>query len=196
MIEKADSHFIRYYGIKLGAHYMCLDSQDAGKLKRGGKIAVTASGGGIYPIPALPQYTATKHALVGLVRALASGKAASANVRINAVCPAIVDTKGLPEGLADKLPADQLTPMSTIIRCFDAVACLADISEDDLWVEKGPTGQVVEGNIDELIWHQPPTRQGGPGGRLDRQKADIIVAQAFEKKRLLNVAASDIGSSG
>lgn len=32
-----------YYGVKLAAHYMSLDSQAAGKPKAGGKIVVTAS---------------------------------------------------------------------------------------------------------------------------------------------------------
>ncbi|KAI6881851.1 hypothetical protein KC334_g16515, partial [Hortaea werneckii] len=44
-----------YYGIKLATHYMCLDSVAAGKTKPGGKIVVTASAAGIYPLPSVPQ---------------------------------------------------------------------------------------------------------------------------------------------
>ncbi|KAF5016145.1 hypothetical protein F66182_12272, partial [Fusarium sp. NRRL 66182] len=147
-----------YYGIKLAAHYMTIPSENSGKAKPGGKIVLTSSGGGIFPIPALPQYSATKHALIGLVRALAAGVSASkANICINAVCPAIVDTRGLPAGLVEKIPLAQITPMSTIMRCFDAVANLADF-KDKKWVEQGKTGETVEGNVQELIWHHVPQR--------------------------------------
>ena len=43
-----------YYGIKLAAHYMSLDSQKAGKAEAGGKIVVTASAAGIYTVSDVP----------------------------------------------------------------------------------------------------------------------------------------------
>lgn len=39
-----------YYGIKLAAHYMSLDSVKSSKAKPGGKIVVTSSAAGIYPV--------------------------------------------------------------------------------------------------------------------------------------------------
>lgn len=39
-----------YYGIKLAAHYISLDSKAAGKTRPGGKVVVTASAAGIYPV--------------------------------------------------------------------------------------------------------------------------------------------------
>ncbi|OAL38896.1 hypothetical protein AYO20_01647 [Fonsecaea nubica] len=162
-----------FYGIKLAAHYMTVPSTHSDKPKPGGKIIITASGGGIFPIPILPQYTASKHALVGLVRALA---------RINAVCPAIVDTPGLPPGLAIKLGPDQLTPMSTVIRCFDALADFArvDAVDDDNvdWVSRGKTGETVEANGEEFIWHQPPQPQGG---KFMREAGVLAAAQAYKQ---------------
>ncbi|KIV82378.1 hypothetical protein PV11_04496 [Exophiala sideris] len=167
-----------YYGIKLAAHYMTVPSAQAGKPKTGGKIVITSSGGGIFPIPILPQYTGSKHALVGLVRALATNGAASkANVLINAVCPAIVDTPGLPAGLISKLPPDQVTPMSTIIRAFEELADLANVGDED-WVEKGKNGETVEGNVDELIWHHPPERRSG---KFVRETGVLKVAQAYKE---------------
>ncbi|KIW35270.1 uncharacterized protein PV07_01974 [Cladophialophora immunda] len=56
-----------FYGIKLAAHYMTVPSTHAGTPKSGGKIIITASGGGIFPIPILAQHTASKHPLIGLV---------------------------------------------------------------------------------------------------------------------------------
>jgi len=145
-----------YYGIKLAAHYMTLDSKTAGKPKAGGKIVVTASAAGIYPLPSVPQYAATKHGLVGLVRSMGPVSAA-VNIRINALCPALVATGLAPPGLLDSFNKDQLTPMSTMMQCFSELASLDDVGKDD-WVATGRTGDVVEGNMKDLIWHQPPAR--------------------------------------
>lgn len=145
-----------YYGAKLAAHYMSLDSTAAGKPKAGGKIVVTSSAAGIYPIPLCPQYGAAKHGLVGLVRSLAP-RARLVNITVNAVCPALVATGLAPPGLLENFKEEQFTPMSTMMRCFSELADLDHVSDED-WVEKGPTGETVEGNLSELIWHQHPTR--------------------------------------
>lgn len=57
----------------------------------GGNIVVTASLAGLTAMPEDPLYTATKHAVVGYVRAVASTLAPE-GVRVNAVCPGYTDT--------------------------------------------------------------------------------------------------------
>jgi NAD(P)-dependent dehydrogenase (short-subunit alcohol dehydrogenase family) len=57
----------------------------------GGDIVATASLAGLTPFDHDPVYTASKHAVVGLVRSLAT-QLSSKGIRINAVCPGIVDT--------------------------------------------------------------------------------------------------------
>lgn len=57
----------------------------------GGSIVATASIAGLVAYDPDPVYAMTKHAVVGLVRALATQLAAK-NIRINAICPGIVDT--------------------------------------------------------------------------------------------------------
>ena len=57
----------------------------------GGAIVATASLAGILAFAPDPLYTATKHAVVGLVRSLAP-QLATRNITINAVCPGVVDT--------------------------------------------------------------------------------------------------------
>ncbi|MEV4800859.1 SDR family NAD(P)-dependent oxidoreductase [Nonomuraea sp. NPDC049421] len=57
----------------------------------GGAIVATASLAGLVGFAGDPVYTMTKHAVVGLVRALAEPLAAQ-NIRIGAVCPGFTDT--------------------------------------------------------------------------------------------------------
>jgi NAD(P)-dependent dehydrogenase (short-subunit alcohol dehydrogenase family) len=57
----------------------------------GGAIVVTASLAGLVAFSGDPIYTMTKHAVVGLVRALAE-PLSQRNIRIGAVCPGFTDT--------------------------------------------------------------------------------------------------------
>ncbi len=57
----------------------------------GGAVVATASLAGLVGFSGDPVYTMTKHAVVGLVRALAEPLAAQ-NIRISAVCPGFTDT--------------------------------------------------------------------------------------------------------
>ena len=57
----------------------------------GGSIVVTASLAGLGPMPSDPIYALTKHALIGFVRSVAP-QLEERGIRINAVCPGIVDT--------------------------------------------------------------------------------------------------------
>lgn len=57
----------------------------------GGRIVCTASLAGLTAMPDDPVYAATKHAVIGFVRSVASTLAAR-GLSINAVCPGIADT--------------------------------------------------------------------------------------------------------
>jgi NAD(P)-dependent dehydrogenase (short-subunit alcohol dehydrogenase family) len=68
-------------------------------LRKFGRIISIASIAGLKGIPYVSAYVASKHALVGLTRALAI-EVARTGVTVNAVCPGYVDTDLVSEGAA------------------------------------------------------------------------------------------------
>ena len=66
------------------------------QMSPGGAIVVTASLAGITPYDVDPLYSMSKHAVVGLVRSLATPLQAQ-GLRINALCPGGIDTNIIPE---------------------------------------------------------------------------------------------------
>lgn len=64
--------------------------------KKGGAITITASIAGLGVLPIDPLYAATKYALIGFGRAIA-GANANTNMRINVICPGVVDTGIVPD---------------------------------------------------------------------------------------------------
>jgi NAD(P)-dependent dehydrogenase (short-subunit alcohol dehydrogenase family) len=68
----------------------------------GGSIVAIASLAGLTGMPRDPAYTATKHAVVGWVRAAAPALAAR-GIRLNALCPGFTDTPLVVEELRGRL---------------------------------------------------------------------------------------------
>lgn len=56
-----------------------------------GAVVNTASIGGLIGVPGMSAYIASKHAVIGLTQSCA-GEVAHAGVRVNAVCPGLIDT--------------------------------------------------------------------------------------------------------
>lgn len=86
-----------YYGAKLFAHYAALNPVP------GGRIVITTSTAGLYGLPAISQYSAAKHVLVGLTRSLAP-RAAAHDITVNCICPTMVPTGLVPTGLMERFP--------------------------------------------------------------------------------------------
>jgi NAD(P)-dependent dehydrogenase (short-subunit alcohol dehydrogenase family) len=121
-------------------------------LDPGSAIVVTASLAGLTSMPSDPIYTGTKHFLVGFVRSVAP-QLGERRIRINAVCPGIVDTPMLGEGRA-RLEAAGF-PLLSPEEVADAVLGTA---------EGGGTGEawVVQPGRDP----EPYRFRGVPGARV------------------------------
>ena len=75
----------------------------------GGSIVATASLAGLTGMPHDPAYTATKHAVVGWVRAAAPALAAR-GIRLNAICPGFTDTPLVEAELRGELGVPLMEP--------------------------------------------------------------------------------------
>ncbi|KAI5776936.1 hypothetical protein EDC01DRAFT_791796 [Geopyxis carbonaria] len=102
------------YGLRLATHYMRHNPAPL----RGGCVVFTASDAGLYALEGVPQYTAAKHALVGLTRAAGGMLMRNDGISVNAVLPAFVPTGLAPPGLVDAWPKEHRTPMETVLKCF------------------------------------------------------------------------------
>jgi NAD(P)-dependent dehydrogenase (short-subunit alcohol dehydrogenase family) len=105
-------------GVAFGIHAVL----PAVRARGGGAIVATSSLAGLTGVPMEPIYTANKHAVVGLVRALGPVLAAE-DIRVNAICPGFAETamiasmrSELIESGLDIIPAE--TVAGTVLRLF------------------------------------------------------------------------------
>ena len=102
--------------INLMATYLCCRSALPHLLERGGgKIVNLSSAAGVIGYPLFSAYSAAKHAIIGLTKALAE-EVKQQNVQVNVVCPAFVDTRMTPQAFRNSaMPTSQVADVVTFL---------------------------------------------------------------------------------
>lgn len=128
--ELPDDEWLRILGANLNGVVYGTRELAARLMPNGGSIVATASLAGLTGMPFDPSYTATKHAVVGWVRAAAPGLAAH-GLRINALCPGFTDTPIVESELRANLSTPLLEPSFVAAA---ALQILADEESGRAWV--------------------------------------------------------------
>jgi NAD(P)-dependent dehydrogenase (short-subunit alcohol dehydrogenase family) len=141
----------RVFDVNVGANVVAI-SAAIPLLAGDGDIVVTASAAGLSPFAQDPIYTASKHAVIGLVRSLGQVLDGS-GVRIHAVCPGGTATPMA--GSVEGLPPELVQPPVAVADAV--VALLAGGGNGDAWT---------------ILPNRPPVaitfpRLGGRGFRFD-----------------------------
>ena len=131
--EYDDATWARSIDINLTGVMLCMREEADVMLRNGGGAIVnTASINGLVGNGAQPAYTASKHGVVGLTRHGAL-RWANQGIRVNAVCPGVIDTAMTAQAAANpeiRAKIEQMTPMGRMGRPEEIAAAVLWLCSD------------------------------------------------------------------
>jgi NAD(P)-dependent dehydrogenase (short-subunit alcohol dehydrogenase family) len=149
-VEHSIDEWQRTIDVNLSGVFFCMQHEIRQMLAqgRGGAIVNMSSGAGVVPAPGQPQYTAAKHAVLGLTKQAAQEYAGN-GIRVNAVLPGQTETApmrayldALPDGGEKMLRRLPMRRMAQPLEIARAVAWLCSdeasyVNGDSLVVDGG-----------------------------------------------------------
>lgn len=130
------------YGLKLGIHHM--------KSSGGGRIVVVGSAASYVPVPSQPLYTASKHAVLGLVRSTAQiSEVVDAGISISWIAPWLTLTP-MVDGLQAATHPDTLKSSPEDVAWAIVVAATVEEGNGKGYWIQGEVISEVEGTYGEL----------------------------------------------
>lgn len=133
MSDSSEAEFDAIMGVNVKGVWLCMKHQLAAMLAQGGGAIVnTASVAGLIAAPKMGIYCASKHAVIGLTKT-AAVEYGKKNIRVNAVCPAVIDTEMFRRAVeADpkKAMAVQAHPVGRIGRVEEIAAAVLYLCSD------------------------------------------------------------------
>ena len=140
IVETPEEDFDRVIAVNVKGVWLGLKAAiPAMSARGGGSIVITSSVAGISPTPGIAPYGASKHAVIGLMRA-ASRECAPMNIRVNTVNPSPVDTRMMrtleaamspddPEGARERFAAN--IPLGRYAQPEDIAKVMLFLASDD-----------------------------------------------------------------
>ena len=153
VLETDEATFERVMAVNVKGTFLLSKAALPGMIaRRAGVIVNTASIAGVRGIPERAAYTASKHAIVGLTRAMALDHVKD-GIRVNCVCPGTVDTPWVGRLLAQA--ADPVAaraalvarqPMGRLGRADEMAAAILFLASDESSFTTG-TAMLVDGGF-------------------------------------------------
>lgn len=147
LIEADETTWDRVIATNLTGVFLCMKHEARVMLRQGhGVIVNMASVSGLFAEPGCYAYVASKHGILGLTKTAAYDYAKK-GIRINAVCPAAIETPGLMRSPEEFLQAlKDRTPIGRIGRPEEVAAVVMWLCSDLAGFVTG-TGIVIDGGV-------------------------------------------------